>query len=57
MTILNNLTTYSLLQTHHRKNDENVIQDWELYTQLISFMNEAVWVGDKDEKTIYLQKS
>lgn len=27
--------------------------DWELYTQLISFMNEAVWVWDEHEKTVY----
>ena len=27
--------------------------DWELYTKLISFMNEAVWVWDINEKTVY----
>lgn len=27
--------------------------DWELYTQLISFMNEAVWVWDEHERTVY----
>jgi PAS domain S-box-containing protein len=27
--------------------------DWELYTQLISFMNEAVWVWDENERTVH----
>ena len=33
--------------------NKDTTYDWELYTQLISFMNEAVWVWDKDEKTVY----
>lgn len=28
-------------------------KQWDIYTRLINSMNEWVWIGDKDEKTVY----